>query len=460
LAAALRFTTAGYYYKGHLEVFPLDNSVPVVVIAPGFHGHAIARSLGRLGVPVYGVHAQKYSPIASSRYWHKNFVWDIEKASPEASLDWLLQLSRRIGTRPIILPTDDHSCVFLADHAETLKEAFLFPNQPVGLTRELSNKQGMYYLCKKHSIPAAETSFPRSREDVMEFCQTAVFPVMLKGIDTLALRERTGVKMVVVHDPETLLKYYDEMETPEEPNIMLQEYLGGGSQTVWMFDGYFNDESDCVFGLTAKMVRQYPAYTGVTSLGICLTNETVAQQTRTLMKAIGYRGALDIGYKFDPKTGLYKAIDVNPRIGRTFRLLVDSCGMDVARALYLDLTQQSVQVGEECEGRKWVVENFDLLSSPRYCRDEKLSARGWLGSYKGVKEGFWFSRDDPAPFLAMLWHSAQWGCGKLLTKVRNAGVKQRSTKQLSDEQVQPIVPTASAVSPSDEPVMSGASQGL
>lgn len=436
----------------HLEVFLLDNTVPVVVIAPGFHGHAIARSLGRLGVPVYGVHADKHSPAARSRYWRENFVWNIEKKTPEASIDWLLQLSQKVGSRPILLPTDDHSCVFLADHVETLKEAFLFPNQPAGLTRALSNKQEMYYLCKKHSIPAAETSFPRSRQDVIEFCQTATFPVMLKGIDTLALRERTGVKMVVVHDPETLLKYYDEMETPDDPNIMLQEYLDGGSRTVWMFDGYFNDESDCLFGLTANMIRQYPAYTGVTSLGICLSNEKVAQQTRALMKAIGYRGALDIGYKFDSRTGLYKAIDINPRIGRTFRLLVDSSGMDVARALYLDLTGQPVEVGNIPEGRKWVVENFDLLSSPKYCRDEQLSVRGWLRSYRDVEEGFWFSRDDPAPFLAMMSRSFQWGCRKLVTKV----FKPRGTKPPSQEQVPDIVPTAPEVSSNDVPSMSSA----
>ena len=395
----------------------MDTSVPVVVIAPGFHGHAIARSLGRLGVPVYGVHASTHSPAARSRYWRKNFFWDTEKASPAASVDWLLQLGRELGTRPILLPTDDGSCVLLSEHAEALQEAFLFPKQPDGLTSALSNKQTMYYLCKLHGIPAAETAFPRSRADVEAFCQTATFPIMLKGIDTLALRERTGVKMVLTHDAETLLRLYEEMETPENPNVMLQEYLAGGSQTSWMLDGYFNENSDCLFGLTAHMIRQYPAYAGVTSLGICVHNETIAQQTRTFMKALNYRGALDIGYKFDARTGLYKAIDVNPRVGRTFRLLVDSQGMDVVRALYLDLTGQPVEIGKPIEGRKWVVENFDLISSPRYARDERLGLRGWLRSYKGVKEGFWFARDDMRPFFAMLWHSFAWGCNKLGKRV-------------------------------------------
>ncbi|MGH2510713.1 MAG: ATP-grasp domain-containing protein, partial [Ktedonobacteraceae bacterium] len=98
----------------------MENSVPVVVVAPGFHGHAVARSLGRLGVPVYGVHADVHSPAARSRYWRKNFLWDIKKAPPAASVDWLLQLSRKLGTRPLLVPTDDGSCVFLSDNAEAL----------------------------------------------------------------------------------------------------------------------------------------------------------------------------------------------------------------------------------------------------------------------------------------------------------------------------------------------------
>src|SRR2546423_615879 len=184
----------------------LNTSTPVIVLAPGYHGHGIARSLGRLGVPVYGVHADPRSPAARSRYWQENFIWDISKTSPEESVDWLLRLGRKIGSRPILMPTDDSSCLFVADHAATLKEEFLFPNQPAGLARSLSSKQKMYFLCKQYSIPTPETVFPRSRDDVVEFLTNAAFPVMLKGIDTVALLKRTGMRMIVVGDAKTLLK--------------------------------------------------------------------------------------------------------------------------------------------------------------------------------------------------------------------------------------------------------------
>jgi predicted ATP-grasp superfamily ATP-dependent carboligase len=109
----------------------------------------------------------------------------------------------------------------------------------------------------------------------------------------------------------------------------------------------------------------------------------------------------------------YKLLDVNPRIGTTFRLFVDSVGMDVVRALYRDLTGQPVTQGRLIEGRKWVVENFDLISSQAYIRDRSLTARGWIRSYWGVQEAAWFAADDLRPFLAMCWRSIRWGLGRL-----------------------------------------------
>lgn len=52
-----------------------------------------------------------------------------------------------------------------------------------------------------------------------------------------------------------------------------------------------------------------------------MSNEEVAQQTREFMGAIGFRRIVDIGYKYDGRSAQYKLLDVNPRIGTTFRPL-------------------------------------------------------------------------------------------------------------------------------------------
>ena len=376
-----------------------------MVLAPGYVGHGIARSLGRWHVPVYGVHGDSRSPAARSRYWRENSIWQFDAATPVQSLDHLLRLGRRIGTMPLLVPTDDTTCLFVADHDAELGEVFRFPRQPAGLVRALSSKREMYHLCKRFSVPTPETVFPSSREDVVAYADTGVFPVMLKPIENRAAQRDPDKRMVVVHDATSLLRLYDAMETPNEPNLMLQEYIPGGPDSVWMFNGYFDDDSRCLFGMTGKKLRQYPAYTGVTSLGICLSNDTVARTTTEFMKVVGYRGILDIGYRYDARSGEYRLLDVNPRIGSTFRLFVDSVGMDVARAMYLDMTGQPVSAGNIKEGRKWVVENFDPVSSLTYYRDRRLSIADWVRSLRGLEEGSWLALDDPVPFAAVTWRS-------------------------------------------------------
>ena len=263
----------------------------------------------------------------------------------------------------------------------------------------------MHALCREHGIATPQTIFPRSRIDIERYAESATFPVVVKGIDSSLLQLRTGTRLVVAHDAGELLREYDRLETPDQPNLMLQEYIPGGPQSVWMFNGYFDDDSECLFGITGQKQRQYPPYTGFTSLGVCVPNAEVERTTRAFMKRLGYRGVLDLGYRYDERDGRYKLLDVNPRVGTTFRLFVGRNGMDVVRALYLDLTGQRVPAGEPRPGRKWLVENLDLASSLTYRRNHELTVTEWLRSFRGVEEAAWFARDDPAPFAAMLWNT-------------------------------------------------------
>jgi D-aspartate ligase len=379
-----------------------DNSTPVVVInALHQGGLGITRTLGKLGIPVYSIAPDAFTPSLSSRYCHKRLIWDIERVSAEESVKYLLGVSQNIGRRPLLIASaDDPAALFVAHNAEKLRQRYTFPQLDVELVDTLYDKKRMYYLARKFSVATAETAFPQSRGDVLDFLKTAVFPLMLKGIDGTRLKNRTGLKMLVVHNERELLESYDSIEDPRDPNLMLQEYIPGGDDTVWMFNGYFDGHSECLVGFTGKKIRQCPVYTGSTSLGICLKNEMVEKTTKQFMKAIGYKGVLDIGYRYDARDGSYKLLDVNPRIGATFRLFVAENGMDVVRALYLDLTGQTVTSATARDGRKWIVEDRDLTSCWNYYRDGKLNFRDWLRSLRGIEEAAFASSTDPLPIFA------------------------------------------------------------
>jgi D-aspartate ligase len=379
----------------------LDTSVPVVVLKVHHGSLGIARSLGRLGVAVHALAASRSAPAALSRYWRSCHEWDIDSASPQQSLAYLLDLGAQLGRRAILIPVSDHTTLFVAEHAQALRQHYLFPDLGAALVRTLASKKEMYFLAKRLGIATAETAFPQSRQDVLAYLRNARFPVMVKGIDGARLQARTGCKMAIARSEAELLEHYDRMEDLNDPNLMLQEYIPGGDDTIWMFNGYFNARSQCLAAFTGKKIRQNPVHVGSTSLGICLPNEEVERTTRALMKAVGYSGILDIGYRYDARDGKYKILDINPRIGSTFRLFVDDKGLDVVRALYRDLTGQAVPPVGASEGRKWIVEDQDLASCYEYARHGELSFGDWLVSLRGVREGAWFAADDLRPFFAI-----------------------------------------------------------
>ncbi len=374
----------------------------LVLSAQSYGSLGIARSLGRLGIPVDAVDADPRRPASFTRFLRDRYRDDLTSGPPEAVVDRLLEIGSRVGRRSLLIPTSDETAVMASDFHDTLSQRFILPRQPAGLARSLANKKDMSFLARSNSIPTPDVLFPESVEEVAAFAATATFPVMLKGIDGNRLKLRTGRKMVIVEQRADLVPLYVEMEDPAQPNLMLQEYIPGGDDAVWMFNGYFDANSDCLVGFTGRKLRQTPAYTGVTSLGICLKNDIVADMTTRWMKNLGYRGILDIGYRYDARDGQYKVLDVNPRIGATFRLFVGRNGIDVARALYLDMTGHRVPAAEAREGRKWMVEGGDFDSFLQYRRDDRLTFRSWLSSLRGIEETAHFARDDLRPFLMVL----------------------------------------------------------
>jgi D-aspartate ligase len=390
-----------------------------------FHqcGLGVARSLGRLGIPVYGVHDDLRGPVPSSRYLRHTFEWDLDREPPERSVEYLCELAGRLGDRPLLIATDDVTSLLVDDHAERLGDHYTFAGQPPGLARELASKKGMFLLCRKHGVPTPDAYFPESRDEVVEFSGRTEFPVVLKGIDPGRMTVGGGPRVAIANDAGKLLALHDELEDPAAPNLMLQEYIPGGEDSVWMFNGYFDGTSECKVAFSGKKIRQYPAYAGMSSLAICLRNEQVERDTKDFMKAIGYRGILDIGWRFDARDGQYKLLDVNPRVGATFRLFIGTNGIDVVRALYLDMAGEPVPSTTAREGRKWMVENYDLASSLRHFRDRNLTVREWARSIRGVEELAWFSVDDPAPFARMAWKNAATAVRRSARRPPQAGAR-------------------------------------
>ncbi len=381
----------------------IDSRVPVVVIyREGDAAVAVARTLGRLGIRVYLIAQEGVpSPDWSSRYWANRIRWDFSR-SEEELVSFLLDVGATIradhGTSAILFTLSDWIAIFIERNSDALREQFVFPQPERPVIRTLLNKWEMHLLAQEHHIPTPAAAHPASFDEIDEFLARTDFPILIKAAEKY-VGDPPRTRMI--RSRQELVEEVGDRGAGGEPlNLVLQEYIPGDIDSVWMCNGYFGADPDRDVTFTGKKLRQLSA-AGIATLAICVPNETVDAQTRRLMRGVGYRGCVGIGWRYDDRDGRYKLLDVNARLSGVFRLFEGTNEMDIARICYLDLTGQEVPATALRPGRKWMREE-DFRVAATSVRSGQLTIAEWVSSIRGIRERHWLAADDPLPFLARL----------------------------------------------------------
>ena len=398
--------------------FPeLECSTPVLIPYYREYGYSAlnhARSLGRLGVPVYAAGAiRRHLLTESSRYIRNVYPLDpIQPGHESKILDSIIKISRIIGRKPVLGIIGDEFAKFCARFKDVLREHFFLPRLDVDLVETLCDKKKTHFLALKHGIPTVRTEFPESIDDVIAFSDRSIFPVAMKAADFSDPEGRPPQKLMVFKSPKALLDKYVELSANSpHPNIILQDYVKREASHEWIFSGYFDEQSRPLFVGSAEKLRKLPVFGGSTTLGLTCTLDIIISMSVDFLKAIRYSGIVDIDYIYDPTDDLFKVLDVNPRVGANFRIFRSENGLDVVRVMYFHLTGQSVPSDTIIDGRKWIVEDADLISALISFKHGNLSLLNWIRSLIGVKECAWFAFDDLEPFVRQ-----EFGVMKLMSK--------------------------------------------
>ena len=380
----------------------LDSNYPALILKMNrgviHHGAlAVARTLGRAGVPVYAVVDDAFAPLALTRYLKKAFVW---RSCPNDSVAFVRAMSEigKLIARPtIIIPMDDLAAVFVAENAARLAPWFIAPLVRPDLPHRLANKACLDTLCAEIGIASARTVFPHSLEDVREFAQKTTFPVLVKGAEQwLPLKDTSSTRVILTADE--LCSFCENHNYDGSQPLIIQEYIPGED---WIAHGYYNAEKNISVTFTGRKLRSYPNDAGSTALGLSVENEELRRVSEKLLHAVGYSGIIDMDWRKDERDGQYKILDCNPRVGQNFRMFENAAGVDVVRAQHLDLSGRRIEDAARIEGRLFSVESFYVLALLR--RVPRGASKQDAAKYLPAKsrERAWWSSDDPMPVLSM-----------------------------------------------------------
>lgn len=392
---------------GRRQAGDIDRSVPALMVrlgrSPLHHGSVGAiRTLGRLGVPVYAMLEDRFHPALASRYLRKGFVQPTTGSEPAAELVRRLraigaELDRRTGRPVLAVPTGDQAAILLAEHAQELQEYFLLPRVSPGLPRVLSSKVGLHDLCRAHGVPSPRTVEPSSADELVSTGEDFGYPIVLKNPEPW--RCDSGPTLggtAIVRSRRVLEAMISAWRTM--PPIVVQEYLPRERCQDWIVHAYVDGEGNSPLDFTGVKLRSMPPEAGPTALACTVRNEELAELARDFSRRIGFVGISDQDWRFDERDRSYKLLDFNPRMGAQFRLFETESGLDVVRAMHLDLTRRPVRQSPQVDGRRIVVENLDASARVSYRRNGGTRPAPVA---RTSTELAWLALDDPLPALVM-----------------------------------------------------------
>ncbi|MZD53857.1 ATP-grasp domain-containing protein, partial [Streptomyces sp. SID5606] len=382
-----------------------DTRVPAVLLRtdrnPFHHGTLGAvRSLGRAGVDVHVVADCAHSPVRASRYVTGLHTPPPPGASTEEIAAALRRVAARIARPAVLIAMDDACAVAVSRARAELAPAFLLPDQPGGLPERVADKAELAGVCASLGVPHPETLVPDGPAEAARAAWRLGLPVVAKWSRPWLVPPGGGLRStVLVRSAREAGELYRRAEEAGS-RLLLQAFLPPGPDRDWFFHGYADRTGAVRAGGPGRKTRARPRGAGLTAVGRWSPNPQVQALAERVTGELGYRGVFDLDFRRCGATGGYHLLDFNPRPGAQFRLFTDSAGLDVVRALHLDLTHRALPDGVARPGRTFVVENYAPLSALRPAPDGRELA--------------WHAPDDRAPGRA-LW--SLWGrhvAGRLL----------------------------------------------
>ncbi|CQR63979.1 hypothetical protein [Streptomyces leeuwenhoekii] len=386
-----------------------DTGVPAVLLRidrnPFHHGTLGAvRSLGRAGVAVHVVADCAKSPVGASRFVRRVHTPPPPGASPAEIADVLRRVAARIARPAVLVTMDDASAIAVARMRAELAPAYLLPAAPGTLPGRVADKAELAGLCAALDVPHPVTVVPDSPAEAASAACRLGLPLVAKWSRPWLLPADSGLRStVLVRSAQQARELY--LRSGEAGcRLLLQAFLPPGADRDWFAHGYADRTGAVRAGGCGRKTRARPRGAGLTAAGCWTPNAEVQALTERITGALGYRGIFDLDFRRCGSTGRYHLLDFNPRPGAQFRLFADGSGLDVVRALHLDLTHRPLPEGAPLPGRVFVVENYAPLTV--------------LRPAPGGRELAWHARDDRAPGRA-LW--ALWGrhaAGRLVRRSR------------------------------------------
>ena len=379
--------------------YPAKSPSGAIVLGGNFVGLGVARSLGRHKIPVWVFDSDRTRSIAQFSRYTKRFV-----VTEEDPHDWLLREGRKRHLDGwVLFPTNDEYVEMVSTNHRSLSSIYRLTTPPQEVTKWALDKRLTYQKAAELGIAAPWTVVSDALAGFSD--DDLPYPLILKPASNHRFFPHTNLKALPVDSPADLHHRLAQMGQYLPPGeILVQERIPGGGENQFSF-GAVCKNGRAYATLVARRTRQYPVDFGNASTFVETTTQPVVEAAgRRFLEGIGFDGMAEVEFKFDPRDGKYKILDVNSRAWG-WHTLGSAAGVDFAYLLWQQACGAEVSAISTRHKAAWLREITDLLAiakSPHRAAEIKRLVTAVCSGHLTLAA---FDLLDPVPFFAecALW---------------------------------------------------------
>ena len=373
---------------------------PVVLL----NGGIVARSLGSQGIPVYALdnsenfgRFSKYSKLI--RFGAKGI---------EEQVEWLTNNGLEQVKGSVIFPCSDKTIELVSKHRKQLSEHYILPESKDDLMLAMLDKAATYDLANKIGVPTPKTWCVNSKEDLECILKEISYPCGLKPRYSYEYKGRNFLKkLFIVNNQDELISEFQELtelgrKYKFRSDLIVTEIIPGVGPTQFQsYYSYLDENGTPLMHFTKRKLRQYPIDSGNGTYHLTDWNPEVAELGLKFMKGVGYLGLGAIEFKQDPRDGVLKIMECNPRFTNATELIRRS-GFDMALFVYNRLVGKELPPYENYrKGVSMIRPVRDFLAFREIHKKDKVSWNSWFRSIARKHYFELLSWKDPKPWLMM-----------------------------------------------------------
>ncbi|TKS56980.1 carboxylate--amine ligase [Mesohalobacter halotolerans] len=324
-----------------------------------------------------------------SRWPDRKFICPDAKTHPQDFIQKLTVILKK-ETYDLVIPHFDYSAKIISENKDILSKYSKLAVNDFNIFMKARDKSETMRLCMENNIPHTKTYYSGENPIPKNILNHIEYPVVIKPVFAESARGFHKIE-----NPDQIESIFDEV-VKQYGKTLIQEYIPQ-TDIQYKCEVFIGNDNEVKAAVVFSKVRWYPVDGGSSTFNLTVSRSDIVNTCTKLLKKMEWKGYADVDLIQDPRTGVAKVMEINPRITGSVKIAFDA-GVNFANMIVDDAFGKKIVPVEYETGIGLRMFHKDILwfikSSDRF-----IAKPSWFNFFDGTSSDQIISLSDPLPSI-------------------------------------------------------------